>query len=99
MRRQLPPEGGAHAGSRPEQWRHRVDPDLDRALGGNQGDLAVGRQFAVQLGAALGVAAYTAVMTWAILKAVDATLGLRVAGQQESQGLDLALHDEAGYRL
>jgi Amt family ammonium transporter len=38
-------------------------------------------------------------MTWAILKAVDATLGLRVAGQQESQGLDLALHDEAGYRL
>ena len=69
------------------------------ALGGNQGDLAVGRQFAVQLGAALGVAAYTAVMTWAILKAVDATLGLRVAGQQESQGPDLALHDEAGYRL
>jgi ammonia channel protein AmtB len=69
------------------------------ALGGNQGDLAVGRQFAVQLGAALGVAAYTAVTTWAILKAMDATLGLRVADQQESQGLDLALHDEAGYRL
>jgi len=69
------------------------------ALGGNQGDLAVGRQFAVQLGAALGVAAYTAAATWAILKTVDATLGLRVEGRQESQGLDLALHDEAGYRL
>lgn len=99
MRRQLPPKGEAHAGSRPEQRRHRVDADLGRALGGNQRDLAVGRQFAGRLGAALGVTAYTAVMTWAILKAVDATLGLRVAGQQESQGLDLALHDEAGYRL
>ena len=41
MRRQLPPEGGAHAGSRPEQRRHRVDADLGRALGGNQRDQAV----------------------------------------------------------
>jgi Amt family ammonium transporter len=69
------------------------------ALGGKHADLAIGRQLAVQLGAALGVAAYTAVMTWAILKLLDRTLGLRVKGQHESQGLDLALHEEAGYRF
>jgi Amt family ammonium transporter len=69
------------------------------ALGGNQGDLAIGRQFAVQLGAAVGVASYTALATWVILKGVDATVGLRVDEQHERHGLDIGLHEEAGYRL
>lgn len=69
------------------------------ALGGKHPDLAIGRQLAVQLGAALGVAIYTAAATWAILTLLDRTLGLRVKGQHESQGLDLALHEEAGYRF
>jgi Amt family ammonium transporter len=69
------------------------------ALGGNQGDLAVGRQLGVQLGAALGVALYAAAASWAILKAVGAVVPLRVDEQEENTGLDLVLHDEAGYRL
>ena len=69
------------------------------ALGGNQGDLAVGRQFGVQLGAALGAALYTAVASWLILKLVAALVGLRVTAQEEEQGLDIVLHEEAGYRL
>jgi Amt family ammonium transporter len=67
-------------------------------FGGNQADLAIGRQFAVQLGAALGVAAYTAVITWAILKGIDAFVPLRVEKVEEDTGLDVVLHDESGYR-
>jgi Amt family ammonium transporter len=59
----------------------------------------VGRQLAVQLGAVVGAALYTAAVSFAILKLVGATLGLRVTDQQETEGLDLVLHDEAGYRL
>jgi len=67
-------------------------------FGGNQADLAIGRQFAVQLGAGLGVAAYTAVTTWAILKGVEAFMPLRVEKVEEDTGLDVVLHDESGYR-
>jgi Amt family ammonium transporter len=67
-------------------------------FGGNQGDLAIGRQFAVQLGAALAVAAYTAVISWAILKGIDAFVPLRVERVEEDTGLDVVLHDESGYR-
>jgi Amt family ammonium transporter len=35
--------------------------------------------------------------TLAILKIVDATVGLRVTRQQESDGLDLSMHNEEGY--
>ena len=51
---------------------------------------------------AVGVAAtiiYTFVMSFSILVVVDATMGLRVSGEQEEDGLDLALHDERGYIL
>jgi len=69
------------------------------ALGGKQGDLAVSRQLAVQFGAGLGAAIYTAIATFVILKIVGALTPLRVTDQQENEGLDLVLHDEAGYRL
>ena len=35
--------------------------------------------------------------TLAILKMVDATVGLRVTREQESDGLDLSMHNEEGY--
>ncbi len=35
--------------------------------------------------------------TLAILKIVDATIGLRVTKEQESDGLDLSMHNEEGY--
>jgi Amt family ammonium transporter len=66
---------------------------------GNQGDLAIGSQVGIQLYAAVVTVAYTAVASFAILKAVDATVGLRVAEEEETQGLDTALHAEAGYDL
>ena len=36
-------------------------------------------------------------LTWVILKVLDATLGLRVSDEQETEGLDLASHGERGY--
>ncbi len=51
---------------------------------------------------ALGVGAtlvYTGVVTFIILKVLDLVMGLRVTEEQESEGLDLALHDERAYIL
>jgi Amt family ammonium transporter len=68
-------------------------------FGGNQVGLNVARQLGVQLLCASLALLYTAAVSWAILRALDATLGLRVSDQQERQGLDLSLHEEAGYNL
>jgi Amt family ammonium transporter len=50
----------------------------------------------------IGVAAtlgWCAVATWIILKLIDAVIGLRVSSDQETEGLDIVLHDETGYNL
>jgi Amt family ammonium transporter len=50
----------------------------------------------------IGVAAtfgYCAVMTWIILKVVDVIVGLRVNEDEETEGLDIVLHDETGYNI
>ena len=56
-----------------------------------------------QLGVqALGVVStfvYTAVITWALLKLIGMFATLRVEGDEETQGLDIALHEERGYDL
>lgn len=51
---------------------------------------------------ALGVVVtivYCAVVTFVILKILDAVLGLRVTPEEEDTGLDLALHDESAYDI
>ena len=62
-----------------------------------RGDFVAGSQFVVQLKAALAVGTYTFVVTWVILKVVDAMVGLRVDEQNENSGLDVSAHGEAGY--
>ncbi len=62
-----------------------------------RGDFVAGSQFVVQLKAALAVGTYTFVVTWVILKVVDAMVGLRVDEQDENSGLDVSAHGEAGY--
>jgi len=50
----------------------------------------------------IGVAAtfvWCAVATWIILKVIDVVVGLRVSQDEETQGLDIVLHDETGYNL
>ena len=43
--------------------------------------------------------AYTAIITYLLLKLVDKLLVLRVDEEQELQGVDLVEHDEKGYDL
>ena len=40
---------------------------------------------------------YCAVLSFVILKAVDAVVGLRVDEEEEDRGLDISLHNEQGY--
>lgn len=56
-----------------------------------------GEQFMVQLKAAVAIGAFTIIATWIILKVVDALVGLRVDEQDETDGLDISAHGEAGY--
>jgi ammonium transporter, Amt family len=43
--------------------------------------------------------AYSALVSYVLLKLIGATLGLRVSAEDETEGLDLTLHDERGYSL
>ncbi len=50
----------------------------------------------------VGVAAtfvYCAIATLVILKIIDVVIGLRVTEDEETEGLDIVLHDETGYNL
>lgn len=42
---------------------------------------------------------YTGIMSIVILFVIKKVIGLRVSAEEESEGLDLALHDERGYIL
>ena len=59
----------------------------------------IGSQFGVQALGAAATIAWCGVVTFVILKIVDALLGLRVSGDEETEGLDIVLHDEQGYNL
>jgi len=56
-----------------------------------------GGQILNQLGGSAIAWGLAIVGTLAILKIVDATVGLRVTKEQESDGLDLSMHNEEGY--
>lgn len=71
------------------------------AFGGvwDPGDATVGGQLWIQLKSVLFTIVYTGVLTFILLKVVNATIGLRVTEEDEAKGLDIALHDERGYIL
>jgi len=54
---------------------------------------------AVQALAVVVVWAFAFGGSWLLLKLVDALVGLRVAPEEEMEGLDLSLHGETGYSL
>jgi Amt family ammonium transporter len=61
------------------------------------GITSMGGQFKVQLIGVVATIVFTAVVTWVILKVVDAMVGLRVTADEEQEGLDLTQHEERGY--
>ena len=57
-------------------------------------------QLLVQIYAVVAVALYSFIATWLILKLLTLfKMPLRVSESEEAEGLDLAVHGEAGYRL
>jgi Amt family ammonium transporter len=71
------------------------------ALGGigYPDNVTMGGQLATQLVGIVAVGFWSAILTWVLLKLVDAVSGLRVAGDEETEGLDTVLHNEKGYNL
>jgi len=56
-------------------------------------------QVQVQFIGVISTIVFTAVVTWVILKAIDALIGLRVTEEEEIEGLDIVCHEERGYDL
>ena len=59
--------------------------------------VTIGQQVWTQTKSVLFTLVFSGVLTFVILKVVDAVIGLRVTPEQETEGLDLALHDERAY--
>ncbi len=66
--------------------------------GFNEG-MTMGSQVSVQLIGIASTLVYTAVLTYIIVKVVTSLIGFRVDEEDETLGLDIALHDEKGYDL
>ncbi len=56
-------------------------------------------QLAIQAASVVATVVYSFVLTFILLKVVDATMGLRAAEEDEIMGLDLSQHGERAYNL
>ena len=74
---------------------------VSAALGGigYPDKVAMGGQLMVQFTGVLAVGAWSGIVTWILLKLTDLLAGLRVTADEETEGLDTALHNEKGYNL
>ena len=72
-----------------------------KGLGGNglAEGMTIGTQVWAQLLSIIITIAWSGILSFIILKIVDATVGLRVEEDDERQGLDLSQHNERGYNL
>lgn len=64
-----------------------------------EGITSIPSQLSVQAIGVIATAGYTAVATFILLKITKMITGLRVSQEEESQGLDIASHEERGYVL
>jgi Amt family ammonium transporter len=74
---------------------------VDAGLGGKglaEGVSMAGQVKAQFIGAGATIV-YCAVVSFILLKIIDAIIGLRVSDEQEEEGLDLSQHDERAYDL
>lgn len=70
------------------------------SLGGlGHSGLSIGSQFGVQLTGVIAVLIWSAVLTFVIVKIVQAIVGLRASSDEEIEGLDVVTHGERGYEL
>ena len=69
------------------------------SLGGSKTEFDMAAQLWIQLKGVLVTVVFSGVASFVILKVIDLVIGLRATPEQETEGLDLALHDERGYNL
>jgi Amt family ammonium transporter len=69
------------------------------AFGGSRPDLAIASQVGVQIFAATACGGWAILVTYGLVKLIDASIGVRVGEQAEVEGLDLSQHGERGYNL
>jgi len=68
-------------------------------MGGLGLQVSIGSQLVTQLAGVAATIVWCGVATFILLKLLDATIGLRVTIEEETEGLDLVLHDERGYNF
>jgi Amt family ammonium transporter len=68
-----------------------------KSFAGGLGEFEIGKQLGVQLLASIYTIVLSGVVSYALLKIIGMTIGLRVTDNQESEGLDLAEHGENAY--
>jgi len=69
------------------------------SMGGLGLSVTIGSQFVTQLTGVIATLVWCGVISYILLKVLDATIGLRVTTEEETEGLDLVLHDERGYNF
>ena len=67
--------------------------------GFSDGVSTIGGQLGIQLTGIAATFVYTAIVSWVLLRAVNAIVSVRVDQEDETAGLDIVLHDERGYDL
>ena len=67
-------------------------------MGLDEGVSAV-NQLGVQVVGIIATFAWCAALSFVLLKAIDVIVPLRVSGDEETEGLDIVLHEERGYNL
>src|SRR5205807_2609375 len=81
------------------EWVAKGKPSMLGAASGAVGYPGVGTQFLIQLEAVCLVFAWTAVVAYVALRMVKLLVGLRVAEEEEREGLDITSHGERAYDL
>lgn len=61
--------------------------------------MTTGSQMGVQVIGVLATGIWTAVVTWLVLKFVAVFTDLRVSEDEETEGLDISMHEEKGYNF
>jgi len=62
-------------------------------------DVSMGAQFITQITGVVVTVVWCGLVSYVLLKLLDATVGLRVSEEEETEGLDLVAHAEKGYNF
>jgi len=69
------------------------------SMGGLGLETSIGSQFVTQAIGVVATVVWCGVISFVLFKILDAVIGLRVSEDEETEGLDIVLHNERGYTL